>query len=576
MEKISTATIYFPLVLSQVWPSPAQPGPVQPPLEEPRGKCCVRCRSRSGLTGDANPCDATARDAKKCSGFGQDIINQDAAVLLPPTFLHKFLTQNYQHILALEFAVKEINANPLILPNATLGFHLYNSHFTESWIYRASVELLFGWGRIVPNFKCGRKSIPVAVIGGPNSIVPQHMATILCKYKIPQRGICFDFIARFAAISSSINKIESDSFQTINTIMRSTANVVLVYGEIQTTMSLRMLNHFAEFEGFFRRKKEGEPFCCYDCLPCPEGKISTQDNVDECFQCAEDHYANEEQNSCHQKSRNFVFYEEPLGIVLAALALSFLSITMLVLGVFIKYQDTPIVKANNRNLTYALLVSLHLCFLCTLLFIGQPDKLSCLLQQITFGIIFSVAVSFVLAKTITVVLTFLATKPGSSMRKWLGNKLAVFLVLSCSSVQVIICTVWLATSPPYPDADMHSVAKEIVLQCNDGSAILFYCVLGYMALLALVSFTVAFLARKLPDAFNEAQFITFSMLVFYSVWMSFVPTYLSTKGKYTVVVVIFSLLASSVGFLDCLFFPKCFVIMRPQLNNRLQLTLRKC
>lgn len=28
--------------------------------------------------------------------------------------------------------------------------------------------------------------------------------------------------------------------------------------------------------GYRRAKKEGRPFCCYDCLPCPEGKISNK------------------------------------------------------------------------------------------------------------------------------------------------------------------------------------------------------------------------------------------------------------------------------------------------------------
>ncbi|ETE58126.1 hypothetical protein L345_16155, partial [Ophiophagus hannah] len=28
--------------------------------------------------------------------------------------------------------------------------------------------------------------------------------------------------------------------------------------------------------GYRRKKKEGEPFCCYNCVPCPDGKISDQ------------------------------------------------------------------------------------------------------------------------------------------------------------------------------------------------------------------------------------------------------------------------------------------------------------
>ncbi|KAM9318710.1 extracellular calcium-sensing receptor-like [Pholidichthys leucotaenia] len=317
-------------------------------------------------------------------------------------------------------------------------------------------------------------------------------------------------------------------------------------------------------------RKKGKPVCCFDCIPCSAGKFSNTINSLECTNCPEDFWSSPQRDHCVSKKIEFLSYHEPLGICLTAASLLGTFCSAVVLVIFIYHRKTPLVRANNSELSFQLLVSLKLCFLCSLLFIGRPRLWTCQLRHAVFGISFVLCVSCILVKTMVVFAVFKASKPGGGASlKWFGVVQQRGTVLILTSVQAAICTAWLVSSSPASHKNTQYHNDKIVYECVIGSTAGFAVLLGYIGLLAILSFLIAFLVRNLPDNFNEAKLITFSMLIFCAVWVAFVPAYISSPGKYADAVEVFAILASSFGLLVALFGPKCYIIlMRPEINTK--------
>lgn len=92
--------------------------------------------------------------------------------------------------MALEFAVTEINNNPKLLPNITLGFRITDNYYMRRMTYFGTLQLLTTGGIITTNYNCDTdKRKLLALVGGIETETSIHISNLVSIYKVPQVGL---------------------------------------------------------------------------------------------------------------------------------------------------------------------------------------------------------------------------------------------------------------------------------------------------------------------------------------------------------------------------------------------------
>lgn len=268
-------------------------------------------------------------------------------------------------------------------------------------------------------------------------------------------------------------------------------------------------------------------------------------------------------SKCSLKTVHFFSWQDGFAVVLLTFAALGILLTLMVSALFLHQRDTPVVKAAGGPLSQVILFSLVVSYISAVLFVGQPNDLQCKARQVLFGASFTLCVSCILVKTLKILLAFQFNPELQEALRRLHHPYIIVTV--CMALQLVICVCWLVFKSPFKDVT--SGPKALLKECNEGSNLAFGVMLGYIAVLALVCFICAFKGRKLPEKYNEAKFITFSMLLYLISWLLFVPVYVTTSGMYLQAVEMVVILISNYGILSCHFFPKCYVILFKKEQN---------
>nr|XP_046221600.1 metabotropic glutamate receptor 4-like isoform X1 [Oncorhynchus gorbuscha] len=324
------------------------------------------------------------------------------------------------------------------------------------------------------------------------------------------------------------------------------------------------------------RKKtvKGVP-CCWHCERCDGYQY--QADTYSCKMCRFDLRPNENHTACEAIPIIKLEWSSPWAVIPVLIAVLGIMATMFVVATFIRYNDTPIVKASGRELSYVLLTGIFLCYATTFLMISAPDVGICSLRRIFLGLGMSISYAALLTKTNRIYRIFEQGKMSVSAPRFISPASQLVITFSLISVQLLGVCIWFGVDPSQAIIDYEDQRTSNpnmsrgVLKC-DISDLSLICLLGFSMLLMVTCTVYAIKTRGVPETFNEAKPIGFTMYTTCIVWLAFIPIFFgtshSTEKMYiqTMTLTISVSLSASVS-LGMLYMPKVYVVLfHPEQN----------
>ena len=306
--------------------------------------------------------------------------------------------------------------------------------------------------------------------------------------------------------------------------------------------------------------------CCWKCVKCPGETVSKEPGSTNCTECSQKQKSNDAKTKCVDLPVKNLRLKDTAGVFLSCVTAVGFCVTIATLLVFLKYHETAIVKASNRQLSFVLLVTIFLSFILALLSIAEPTDFVCRVSQFSRYIIYTTFVTILWLKSVRIFVLFQIDASTMPLQNYISKvKYQVALVALVNSVDIVLLTVWFASDPPFRNEKIQPT-QYIFYTCKPyGSTVgkaLYFMVCSYVLLLSLLSSFYAFKVRKLPDNFNEARFIGFSLyIILLSALCYYTVEFSVQKGWYVSVIASTTTLVDSFGLLGCMFAPKVFNIL---------------
>ncbi|XP_047227809.1 glutamate receptor, metabotropic 6a [Girardinichthys multiradiatus] len=324
------------------------------------------------------------------------------------------------------------------------------------------------------------------------------------------------------------------------------------------------------------RKKmvKGVP-CCWHCELCD----GYQYQLDEftCETCPTDMRPVPNRTACCTTPIIKLEWNSPWALVPASLAMLGILATSAVVITFIRFNDTPIVRASGRELSYVLLTGIFLIYLITFLMIAEPGVVVCAFRRLLLGLGMAISYSAMLTKTNRIYRIFEQGKRSVTPPKFISPSSQLVITFILISVQVLGVFVWFAVVPPHTIIDYEELRPPNpdlargILKC-DMSDLSIICCLSYSIVLMVTCTVYAVKSRGVPETFNEAKPIGFTMYTTCIVWLAFVPIFFGTAQStekmfiQTATLTVSMSLSASVS-LGMLYIPKVYVIVfHPEQN----------